>query len=109
MPRPLHWLRKCRAGQTLHKTNEQLLQELRSLLAVKGKLSAKIIDESVGLRTALTFSFRFGDLRHACELIGYDLRKTGRKSDEEMLQHLRSLLSLTWPRQPANRQRCTLG
>jgi hypothetical protein len=84
---------EIRAGQTLHKTNEQLLQELRSLLVAKGKLSVKIIDESVGLPSARTFSFRFGGLRHACDLIGYDLRKSGRKSDEEMLQHLRSLLA----------------
>jgi hypothetical protein len=81
------------AGRTVRKTNEQLLQELRSLLLVKGKLSNKIIDESVGLPSARTFCFRFGGLRHACELIGYDLRKSGRKSDEEMLQHLRSLLA----------------
>jgi DNA invertase Pin-like site-specific DNA recombinase len=81
------------AAQTLRKSNEELLQELRSLLAVKGKLSVKIIDESIGLASARTFSYRFGGLRHACELIGYDLRKSGRKSDEEMLQHLRSLLA----------------
>jgi DNA invertase Pin-like site-specific DNA recombinase len=85
---------EIRAGQTLRKTNEQLLHELRSLLAVKGKLSVKIIDESVGLPSARTFSYRFGGLRHACELMGYDLRKSGRKSDEEMLRHLRSLLGL---------------
>jgi DNA invertase Pin-like site-specific DNA recombinase len=84
---------EIRAGQTLRKTNEQLLQELRSLLVAKGKLSVKIIDESVGLPSARTFSFRFGGLRHACDLIGYDLRKSGRKSDEEMLQHLRALLA----------------
>jgi hypothetical protein len=84
---------EIRAGQTLNKTNEQLLRELRSLLAVKGKLSVKIVDESVGMPSARTFSFRFGGLRHACELIGYDLRKGGRKSHEEMLQHLRSLLA----------------
>jgi DNA invertase Pin-like site-specific DNA recombinase len=84
---------EIRAGQTRLKTNEQLLQELHSLLAVKGKLSAKIIDKSVELPSARTFACRFGSLRHACELIDYDLRKSGRKSDEEMLQHLRSLLT----------------
>ena len=30
---------EIRAGQTIHETNKQLLQELRSLLAVKGKIS----------------------------------------------------------------------
>jgi hypothetical protein len=40
-----------------------------------------------------TFGHRFGGLRRACELIGYDWRQNGRKTDEEMLQHLRSLLA----------------
>jgi DNA invertase Pin-like site-specific DNA recombinase len=84
---------EIRAGLTLHKTDEQLLQELHALLVVKGKLSVKIIDQSAGLPSARTYSYRFGGLRHACKLIGYDLRKSGQKSDEEMLQHLRSLLA----------------
>jgi DNA invertase Pin-like site-specific DNA recombinase len=84
---------EIRAGRTVHKTNEQLLQELRSLLAVKGKLSNKMIDESAGMPSSRTFWYRFEGLRRACELIGYDWRKNGRKSDEEMLQDLRSVLA----------------
>ena len=84
---------EIRAGLTVRKTNEQLLQELSSLLAAKGTLSNKIIDESVGMPSARTFCYRFGGLRPACELIGYDWRKDGRKSNEEMLQHLRLLLA----------------
>jgi len=85
---------EIRAGRTVRKTNEQLLQELRSLLAVKGKLNNKIIDESSEMPSSRTFWYRFGGLRSACERIGYDWRKNGRKADEEMLQHLRSLLAL---------------
>ncbi len=80
-------------GRTAHKTNEQLLEGLRSLLAAKGKLSNKIIDESVEMPSSRTFGYRFGGLRRAFELIGYDWKKNGRKTDEEMLQHLRSLLA----------------
>jgi len=80
-------------GRTVHKTNEQLLEGLRSLLAVKGKLSNQIIDESVGMPSSRSFGYRFGGLRRACELIGYDWRQNGRTTDEEMLQHLRSLLA----------------
>lgn len=69
---------EIRAGRTVRKTNEQLLQELRALLTVKGKLSNKIIDESVGLPSARTFWYRFGGLRAACALIGYDWRKNER-------------------------------
>jgi len=80
-------------GRTAHKTNEQLLEGLRSLLAVKGKLSKKIVDESVEMPSSRTFGYRFGSLRRAFELIGYDWKNNGRKTDEEMLQHLRSLLA----------------
>jgi DNA invertase Pin-like site-specific DNA recombinase len=81
-------------GRTVHKTNEQLLEGLCSLLAVKGKLSNQIIDECVGMPSSRTFGHRFGGVRRACELIGYDWRRNGRTTDEEMLQHLRSLLAL---------------
>jgi DNA invertase Pin-like site-specific DNA recombinase len=80
-------------GRTVHKTNEQLLEGLRSLLAIKGKLSNQIIDECSGMPSSRTFSYRFGGLRRACELIGHDWRQNGRTTDEEMLQHLRSLLA----------------
>ena len=80
-------------GRTVHKTNEQLLEGLQSLLAVRGKLSNQMIDESVEMPTSRTFGHRFGGLRRACELIGYDWRQNGRTTDEEMLQHLRSLLA----------------
>jgi DNA invertase Pin-like site-specific DNA recombinase len=81
------------AGQTLRKTDDQLLHELRSLLAAKGTLSNKLIDETAGMASGRTYGFRFGGLRRAGELIGYEWKRSGRKSDEEMLQHLRSLLS----------------
>jgi DNA invertase Pin-like site-specific DNA recombinase len=81
------------AGQTLRKTDDQLLEELRSLLAAKGTLSNRLIDETVGMASARTYHFRFGGFRCACELIGYDWKNGRRKSDEEMLQHLRSLLA----------------
>jgi DNA invertase Pin-like site-specific DNA recombinase len=79
--------------RTARKPNEQLLEALRSLLAVKGKLSNQIIDECIELPSSRTIGHRFGGLRHACELIGYDWRQNGRTTDAEMLQHLRSLLA----------------
>jgi DNA invertase Pin-like site-specific DNA recombinase len=50
---------QIRAGRTVHKTNEQLLQELRSLLAVKGMVSIKLINEAVGMASARTYGLRF--------------------------------------------------
>jgi len=84
---------EIRAGRTVHKTNEQLLEGLRSLLALKGKLSNQIIDDSVEIPSSRTFWYRFGGLRRACELIGYDWKQKDRTTDEEMLLHLRSLLA----------------
>jgi DNA invertase Pin-like site-specific DNA recombinase len=81
------------SGRASRKTNGQILQELRSLLAVKGKLSNKIINECVELPSSRTLSFRFGGVRRAFELIGYDWKNNGRKTDEQMLQHLRLLLA----------------
>ncbi len=84
---------ELRFGRSFYKTNEQILQELRSLLAIQRKLSIKIINECISLPTSRTLSRRFGGVRRAFELIGYDWRNNGRKTDEEMLEHLRSLLA----------------
>lgn len=84
---------KILSGQTRRKGNDQLLRELRSLLAAKGTLSNKLIDETVGMASARTYGYRFGGFRRACDLIGYDWKSCRYKSDEEMLQHLRSLLA----------------
>jgi DNA invertase Pin-like site-specific DNA recombinase len=54
-----------------HKTNEQLLSDLRSLLESKGRLSVKIVDESHATACSRTISRRFGCIRKAYELIGY--------------------------------------
>jgi len=81
------------ASRSSSKTNDQLLQDLRSLLAAKGTLSNRLIDKTVGMAAARTYWYRFGGLLAACELIGYDWKRSGRKSDAEMLQHLRSLLA----------------
>jgi hypothetical protein len=85
---------KVRTGRTVRKTNEQLLDELRSLLAVKGKLSNKMIDERLGMPSARTFWYRFGGLRRACELIGYDWRSNGRKTNEQMPQRSAFLVGI---------------
>jgi DNA invertase Pin-like site-specific DNA recombinase len=59
------------ASLTINKTDEQLLDELRSLLKAKGKLSAYMIDHTPGMICTRTIWRRFGSLRKAYELIGY--------------------------------------
>jgi len=57
---------------TVRKTDEQVLQDLRSLLASKGKLTPKIIDNAPGMACSRTLRRRFGSLRKGYELIGYE-------------------------------------
>ena len=84
---------KILSSQTRRKSNDQLLQELRSLLAAHGKLSNELIDQTDGMASARTYGYRFRGFRRACELIGYDWKNSQRKSSDEMLQHLHSLLA----------------
>ena len=52
-------------------TEEELLEDLRALLAAKGRLSTILIRRSPGIATPSTYCHRFGSLRNAYELIGY--------------------------------------
>lgn len=56
-------------------TDEELLEQLSSLLAQRGCLSGLVIDEIEGMPSSSTFRHRFGSLLRAYELIGYS---TGR-------------------------------
>jgi DNA invertase Pin-like site-specific DNA recombinase len=57
---------------TVRKTDERVLQELQSLWRSKGKLNPKIIDNAHGMANSRTVKRRFGSLRKAYELIGYE-------------------------------------
>lgn len=57
---------------TVRKTDEQVLRDLRSLLDYKGRLTPKIIDNARGVANSKTIARRFGSLRKAYELIGYE-------------------------------------
>lgn len=81
------------ASQTRRRSDDELLQDLRSLIAKTGTVSNALIDKTVGMACARTYFYRFGGLRAACKLIGFEWKNRGRKSDDEMLQHLRILLA----------------
>jgi DNA invertase Pin-like site-specific DNA recombinase len=53
------------------RTDEELLDDLRSLLTSEGKLSLTAIKDSPRLMAPGTYSRRFGSLRNAYKLIGY--------------------------------------
>jgi hypothetical protein len=53
------------------RTDEELLDDLRSLLSSEGRLSSTTIKNSQDLMAPGTYSRRFGSLRNAYKLVGY--------------------------------------
>jgi DNA invertase Pin-like site-specific DNA recombinase len=53
-------------------TDEEMLEQLRTLLKLHGRISGILIDEAEGLPSSTAFSHRFGALVNAYRLIGYD-------------------------------------
>ena len=63
-------------GRTANKSDEELLDLLRSLLLAQGRLSLRMIQNSDSLPSPSVYRNRFGSLRKAYQLIGY-----GRSAD----------------------------
>ena len=63
---------EMRKGRRLELSEEEMLSRLRRVLMKKGKLSATVIDETVGLPHSSTYYRYFGTLRNAYRLIGYN-------------------------------------
>ncbi len=59
------------ARRTCSNSNEQILDDLRHLLAVHGKLTGALLDRSPGVPSSVGCRRRFGGLRRAFELAGY--------------------------------------
>ena len=53
-------------------TDEEMLEKLRTLLKLHGRISGILIDEAEDLPSSTAFSHRFGTLVNAYRLIGYD-------------------------------------
>lgn len=86
---------------TVNKSNEELLDGLRRLLARKGRLSVSIIQQSRTVPSPAVYHHRFGRLGKAYELIGYDapenfklprdLKRRTNAVREQVLHRLESL------------------
>lgn len=91
--------------RTQNKSNEQLLQGLKELLAREGRLSEHIIDASRAVPTTATYQRRFGSVRKAYALIGYrefrNLRGglTMRRRHNKIAKELRRRILRTFPGQ----------
>lgn len=58
-------------ARTINKSNEMVLDELRTLLKASGRLCRDLIEHYPSMPAASTYIRRFGSLRRAYELIGY--------------------------------------
>jgi len=63
-------------------TDEDLLEDLRRLLAARGKLSSSLIEASEITRAPNTYIRRFGSLVAAYRRIGYDVSERQRATSE---------------------------
>lgn len=61
-------------SRTHHKSNQQVLDELRAHVALTGRLSLSELNRSSKLPSPSTIRHRFGSLREAYTLIGYGAR-----------------------------------
>lgn len=75
-------------NQTFFKSDEQLLTELRELLAAKGTLSAKLIAASPGFPSMQAYTRRFGSLTEALARIEYG----GAKIDKTLARRKRTVM-----------------
>lgn len=80
--------------RTFNKTDEELLDGLRTLLASERRLTLTVIKHSPGVPSPSTYRNRFGSLRRAYDLIGYghpaqfgsiDMRRRTRALREELI------------------------
>jgi DNA invertase Pin-like site-specific DNA recombinase len=62
---------KILEARTFNKTDEELLDGLRALLASERRLTIPLINHSANVPSPSTYKHRFGSLRRAYELIGY--------------------------------------
>ncbi|MGX5804931.1 recombinase family protein [Bradyrhizobium sp. Arg314] len=70
-----------RRARAYLKPNEELLADLTKLLKERGKLSSPIIDAAPGCHSASIYGHRFGSMKAAYQLIGYDASANFRKLD----------------------------
>jgi len=87
-------------NRTVNKSNQELLSDLRSLVAAEGQLTARLIDSSWEMASCSTYRHRFGSLQDAYKLIGYgragsfrkfEVRRRNRALRDELLSEIASL------------------
>jgi len=91
-------------GRTYNKSDEQILSELRTLLIMKGRLTHGLIKQCPSMPAPSTFIHRFGSLKRAYDLVGYnrpeqfgniDMRKRTLALRERLLKSIVELFPTT--------------
>jgi DNA invertase Pin-like site-specific DNA recombinase len=70
-PTIFEWAQKLLRERTFNKSDEEVLDDLRRLLVLNGRLSLRLIQKTAGMPSPSTYRERFGSLRRAYDLIGY--------------------------------------
>lgn len=92
---------KILEDRTFNKTDKELLDSLRTLLASEQRLSYRLIKNSGNVPSPSTYRNRFGSIRRAYELIGYghseqfgplDMRRRTRALREELMARIAATL-----------------
>jgi hypothetical protein len=87
-------------GRTINKSNDELLEALRSLLRKEGRLSLRLIRDSPDTASLSAYRGRFGSIRSAYALIGYgqpkdfgpiDLRRRTQALRDELIDHIQAI------------------
>lgn len=77
-------------SQTVHRTDSELLADLRALLNERGTLSEKLVNESRNLPSVRPFTRRFGSLCEAFERVGYIGLRLSATHTRRRLRNLKS-------------------
>ena len=89
-------------SRTTNKSDADILDQLKQLLAREGRLSLQLIKKSDDTPSPSTYRERFGSLRHAYELIGYgkpedfgpiDLRRRTQAIREDLMRSIQAAFS----------------
>ncbi len=65
------------SNRTYHKSDQQLLDELKQMLAKHGYVSEKLIHQTPGMPSLVAYAGRFGSLSEALALIGWNPPRLG--------------------------------
>ena len=87
-------------ARVINRSNEQLLEDLKQLLAKEGKLTLGIIQNALNVASPSTYRHRFGSLREAYRQIGYgspedfaftDVRRRTRALRDKVVSEIQAL------------------